>query len=439
MTLACLDVAADLSCAIRTFWFVIDRRIEDESVHWLFEFFTPYLKICHIAAWGIAQNLEGIGLFGYLNNYYVSGVPYPVWNLSPTQGVTLVSLVYTALLLFLFLVNIRAAFYLGKGYGYAALSAWLIPGVLTIAGVSFDVATLGPDKFEYGQGFPGNLGSAVINLLLFMILGWSVITLIGAWFHREKFKHAYDHIWYPLALMAAVYFVVDAGFDSYQRDFKHSDEKITQYLNLYSTSAASAVAACEKSPSLFQQAEHLCTTLGGLQSEIKVDLEFSGELRARSQLSRWVTLLAGGKDEALSREINIANMWACDQGHLRENCTRIPMDAALKTADLDTTYLFPPNDYAVAIEKHQLALVKADSKIREVQQSRNYRYFAFLGVAFLAGGKVSNSTRSLSRNGEEKPISWLLLLFRKLLSASVQLGGWALSWIAKIIQPFRQP
>ena len=35
----------------------------------LLKFLHPYLLFCNLAAWGLAQNLEGLGLFHYTNQH----------------------------------------------------------------------------------------------------------------------------------------------------------------------------------------------------------------------------------------------------------------------------------------------------------------------------------------------------------------------------------
>lgn len=39
----------------------------------LIRFCAPYFKLAYISAWGVAQNIEGLGYFGALNNYYEEG------------------------------------------------------------------------------------------------------------------------------------------------------------------------------------------------------------------------------------------------------------------------------------------------------------------------------------------------------------------------------
>lgn len=50
---------------------------------------------------------------------------------------------------------------------------------------------------------------------------------------------------------------------------------------------------------------------------------------------------------------------------------------------------------------------KADSRIKDIEQGHNTRYFVFLMLAFVAGGKLENTSRSMVRHGTVRPRSWL--------------------------------
>lgn len=76
----------------------------------LLKFLHPYLLFCNLAAWGLAQNLEGLGLFHYINDVPMrvgNEVIYPL-NFSPIHGVNGLSGVLTLMLIPISLLNIRA-------------------------------------------------------------------------------------------------------------------------------------------------------------------------------------------------------------------------------------------------------------------------------------------------------------------------------------------
>ncbi|MGA4104589.1 hypothetical protein ACI2S5_27190 [Ralstonia nicotianae] len=100
----------------------------------LLQFFLPYLMLCQLASWGLAQNLEGLRLFTYLNTAPMQigdAIIYPL-NLNPAVGVANLSIILTGALVIVFLLNIRACFYLNKWVGGGGLILWLLPGLLRI-------------------------------------------------------------------------------------------------------------------------------------------------------------------------------------------------------------------------------------------------------------------------------------------------------------------
>jgi len=126
----------------------------------LIQFFLPYLTLCHVASWGLAQNLEGIGLFTYLNSQPMQvgdAIFYPM-NLNPRLGVANLAVCLTGVLVVVFLLNIRACFYLSKWVGCTSLILWTLPGMLNMLGYMPEFRVLGPDVFRFGIGFPGTAG-----------------------------------------------------------------------------------------------------------------------------------------------------------------------------------------------------------------------------------------------------------------------------------------
>lgn len=377
-------------------------------------FLSPYLSLCQIASWGIAQNLEGLHLFGYLNNFYMDGVSYPIWNLSPIQGVIILSMLYTPLLFATFAFNVRACFYLSNKIGFISLATWLLPGILAVNGIVFDFKSLAPDQFEFSEGFPGGVGSTAVNLLVFLILGWSLWLLVGSRWKREKVKNVYDHFWYPVGLVTALYFVANAGLNSYIKDINDANERLTQTLQLYTKSVDNITVACKESPQFLTHAATLCRLADNMRREILSELQLNPTAKARTQSYSfdWTKTLSTNYDGAIVREIDFANIWGCGRSIHLKACFNVPPETAITMNDIDRHYFFLPNTYVRAIDKDLAAMAKYDDKITTIRQSYNFRYFAFILVAFLAGGKIANVSRSLMPADKGKPISWIAWCIR---------------------------
>lgn len=87
----------------------------------LIRFCAPYFKLAYISAWGVAQNIEGLGYFGALNNYYEEGIPYAIENFNPLPGVNIISGGILFFVLLLLLLIVRSLFAINKYAGWAGL------------------------------------------------------------------------------------------------------------------------------------------------------------------------------------------------------------------------------------------------------------------------------------------------------------------------------
>lgn len=377
----------------------------------ILQFFLPYLTLCHLASWGLAQNLEGLGLFKYLNTSPMragNAIFYPM-SLNPAVGVASLAVVLTGILVVVFLLNIRACFYLNKWLGGTGLILWLLPGLLSLFGYMPYIHGLGPDVFRFNPGFPGSMESVAANLFICLIGGWSFILLLSSFWQRNIFKNIYDHIWYTIGLIAALYFVVDAGLPSYKKDLASTDERMVRTIQLFQIAEERLEVLCAL-PETANLSPDLCALASELKWSSQSYLEMNGSLRAKVDLPDWVTRLAS--DPALARQISALNDWACVQGQQSAQCQKVPTDTALSIQDMDTHLVFPPPNYAIAIQQFHASMERTDRRIRDIERGHNLRYFGFLIVAFLAGGKLANASRSMLKDDSVSPPSWVFITIR---------------------------
>jgi len=377
----------------------------------LLEFFIPYLSLCHLASWGLAQNLEGLGLFKYLNSQPMQvndSIVYPM-NLNPAVGVANLAVVLTGALAIVFMLNIRACFYLDKRIGYLGLTFWVLPGFLGVLGLMPDVHGMGPDVFRFGNGFPGGVESAAANLFICLLGGWSLILLVSSFWKKDAFKNAYDHVWYTLGLIAALYFVVDAGLPSYRDDLAATNVRMARTLQLFRTASNNLEVLCV-SPKALRLAPTLCSMAPELKWRVISDVEMEIKVRTKVESPTWAAKLAA--DPVLASEIEALNNWACAQRQRPEQCQRTPIETALSSRDLDTPVVFPSPIYAEAIQKFHTSMEKTERRIHDIKQAHNIRYFGFLVVAFLAGGKLANASRAMVKVDPGRPHSWVILIVK---------------------------
>lgn len=377
----------------------------------LLKFLHPYLLFCNLAAWGLAQNLEGLGLFHYINDLPMrvgNEVFYP-WNIKPTHGVNGLSGVLTLMLIPIALLNIRAGFYLNKWAGWISLCLWVIPGGMSLLGYVPDFHNFGPDKFQFGANFTGSTSSAAANLIICLIAGWSFIMLFGALWKKNTFKNAYDHIWYVLGLIAALYFVVDSGLPSYKEDLSESGDRTTSIMQLYRNGEQNLEVLC-KEPVVVNKAPDLCSLAPAMKWAFQNSLISKDILRARIDLPDWVSSVAS--EPTLKKQIDAFNVMACSQGQIRGNCQTVPIEMSLGMGDYKNPVAFLPPPYAQTLQLLHKSMQKADEHIQEIERGHNTRYFVFLLLAFVAGGKLANASRSMVKHDTVRPPLWLFMVIR---------------------------
>ncbi|MBM7343704.1 hypothetical protein [Pantoea coffeiphila] len=73
--------------------------------------------------------------------------------------------------------------------------------------------------------------------------------------------------------------------------------------------------------------------------------------------------------------------------------------------DYKNPVAFLPPPYAQNLQLLQKSIQKADEHIQEIEQGHNTRYFVFLLLAFVAGGKLANASRSMVKHDTVRPPS----------------------------------
>ncbi|MGK3125891.1 hypothetical protein ACCY16_17360 [Candidatus Pantoea formicae] len=352
---------------------------------------------------------------------------YPL-RYSPIYGVNGLSGLMTVLLIPIALLNIRAGFYLNRYMGWISLFFWISPGALSLMGYVPDFNSFGPDVFRFGSDFTGSVSSAAANLFISMVAGWSVIMLFSAFWKKNTFKNAYDHIWYVLGLIAALYYVTDSGLPSYKEDLSDAGERTTLIMQHYRNGEQNLEVLC-KEPDVVNQTADLCSLAPEMRWSLQDSFATKDILRARIDLPDWVTRVAYDRD--IGKQIEAFNALACSPHSFRGHCNVVPIEMALKGEDYKTPMAFLTPVYAQRLLRLHQSMQKADARIQDIGQGHNTRYFVFLMLAFVAGGKLANTSRSMVRHDTVRPRSWLftgikfivnnMLLLIKFLTAELVL------------------
>ncbi|MCJ8207035.1 hypothetical protein [Pseudomonas sp. RGM2987] len=177
------------------------------------DFFYPYVKFFHGAAYNLHQILEGLDVVSSTFNGRDDAGKFIGTYWSPDEAMV-ITLGYLMMLSTLLIPLLAAAAYtVGKKRGvFIFFALLLLPGALNCLGLFPNINYL---PIRYTINGVGKLGSEVglIPLLMLCALtGWGLMVLIYDNLNlTERFRQLYDHFWFPLALVAAVFFVADNG------------------------------------------------------------------------------------------------------------------------------------------------------------------------------------------------------------------------------------
>ncbi|ROM71902.1 hypothetical protein BK653_08450 [Pseudomonas brassicacearum] len=177
------------------------------------DFFYPYVKFLHGAAYNLHQILEGLGVVSstFTGRNDAGQIIGTYWSPDEAMVLTLGYLMLLSLLLIPLLA--AAAFTVSKKRGVFIFFALLsLPGMLNCLGL-FPIINYLPIRYTInGVGKLGSEVGLIPLLMLCALTGWGVMVLIYDNLNlTERFRQLYDHFWFPLALVAAVFFVADNG------------------------------------------------------------------------------------------------------------------------------------------------------------------------------------------------------------------------------------
>ncbi|RDT57246.1 hypothetical protein [Enterobacter roggenkampii] len=170
------------------------------------------------------------------------------------------------------------------------------------------------------------------------------------------------------------------------------------------------LAALCKDPIVANQTPDLCSLAPAMKWAFQDNLILKDILRARIDLPDWVSSVAS--DSSLKKQIDAFNIMACSPSQIRGNCLTVPIEMSLDEDDFKNPVAFLPPPYAQALQRLHKSMQKADNHIQEIERGHNARYFVFLLLAFVAGGKLANASRSMVKHDKVRPRSWLFIIIR---------------------------
>ncbi|RYY02276.1 MAG: hypothetical protein EOO53_11780 [Gammaproteobacteria bacterium] len=373
----------------------------------LLSFFSPYISLYSTAHFSFKQNTNSI-------------------LTEIDQGVAFILIrsmfeVYPSIFIITPFLSVLACFSLRKSAGVVVLFLWLLPGILSILGIITIPINI-PDVFYMSSGikYVGEVGSTLLNVLCMLIFGWSFFTLFVHCFKIYRgFKDAYDHVWYLVGLCAIFIFVVESNASFYQEDLNDYEREIAVNLQTVISQLDFAKLECSTHNDYLKKEailEGFCRTIDELYRRYSFLVDQKSFARQYHDLS----IIGSFINTDFMADAKKFNTYECE--NLRSSsCHPVPFD----TVRFAPEYRYDTNA-AIAIAPLHKTLsvlwsesVKLDSKIKSSKKSPNIRWYFYMFLSFIPGGKISNSTRSLAgpptpkfRISLIKICNWLRNFFR---------------------------
>lgn len=384
-------------------------------------FFFPYIAFLYGAAYSIQQVLEGVGLASsnFLERNEKGLIIGSYW--SPAEAVTPILgllLIYSIILLF---ALICAGFVIARWRGVTVVFAALaLPGLLNVAGLWPQINYL-PDSFYIGGGSLGSPLGLIPLLILSLLTGWCITIIVYDTLNlNDKFRGYYDHLWYATALLAGIFFVADSVGNRYASNLAEE--------NRISRAASSYLLKQVRSYDQFCKAEDLaetpsCIWASGVQQTLNEYAAYGSDTFHLFGPTESAEIYAGIRRSVsekeiiqIRNEIERYNRSVCPVEELGNGvrrhaqpsgvCQRIPSAFCTAFPDqpegLVDKYIIA-RSVALASECIIPTLVASKAKqedlaaaIASKQEERYQRWWLFIALATVVGGKVANSTTKVA-------------------------------------------
>ena len=191
------------------------------------QFFVPYIQFLLGAAYNIAQIIEGLS--PTTSTFVIGGTDSRIelGYAVPIEFIGSMLLLYSFLLVGLIVV---AAYILGRWRGaFVGLLLLVLPGVTSIFGFWPDI-NYSPETIVLGgHGTLGNPLGMFPLVLMGLLTGWSLVIILSDLLGlKDNFRHYYDHVWYALAILTSIFFVMDSNIADVVRELQETHQQSRQ-------------------------------------------------------------------------------------------------------------------------------------------------------------------------------------------------------------------
>lgn len=415
-------------------------------------FFRPYFDFLYGAAYNLHQVLEGLGITSsnFVEHDAAGHISTSYWSPNEAMLPLFGMLIIFSLLLLIPLLSM-AAYTLSRRKGLLIL--WVVlctPGLLSCVGLFPSINYL-PVRFVIGG--TGNLGSevgVVPLLILGALFGWAAVVLLYDNLNlSERFRQYYDHLWFPTALIAGVFFVADSGANNntillneatheYQQSSLYLLSQVRRYQEFCNAHGLSDSISCQWSSYVQKKLSDVVNYNARL---IKIFAP-STSVEFYSRLGREIT-----KNNIINirKEIEEYNQSICPIQQISVGVSKMPA--------ISSTCEIPPSSYCTAfpdgpdglVDRYigaqpvalaseciipslvakKPVLAKLSALVAQDKLDKHYRWMYFIVIAVVVGGKIANSSTKIAEI-DSHDISERRIVIRFLTLFSQKSIGWGL-------------
>jgi hypothetical protein len=385
-------------------------------------FLYPYVSTLHGAAWNIQQNMEGLGIASsnVVQRDPQGHIVSSYW--SPAQATIPLLALCSLALAVLFVVS---GYVLGRKLGAMGAAGLLaLPGCLNLVSL-WPMLRYLPDRFDIsGTGALGAPLGFLPLLALGVLLGWCLTILLADILPLgDRFGHLYDHLWCTAGLVAAVFFVADAGVGEHAKELAESQSTSRQASSYLARQTGAYAAWCEKhqrtsSASCRWASDVQQTLLDYASDHVAIFTKF-GPHTSADIYARFRRPLPPQEVITIRREIAAYNAATCPVKQLAPGISQLapPSTVCLGTPAMYCTAFADPLDGKVDKEHIVRTTALASEciiptlvRLREEQQkllalsiedkrSKHYRWLYYGFFSLVVGGKIATSTMKLFSMG----------------------------------------
>jgi hypothetical protein len=388
-------------------------------------FLYPYVSTLHGAAWNIQQNMEGLGIASsnFVQRDPQGHIVSSYW--SPAQATIPLLGMLAMCSLALAVLFVVSGYVLGRKRGAMGAAGLLaLPGCINLVSL-WPMLPYLPDRFAIsGTGALGAPLGFLPLLALCVLLGWCLTILLADILPLgDRFGHLYDHLWCTAGLVAAVFFVADAGVGEHAQELAESQSTSRQASSYLARQTGAYAVWCEKhqrtsSASCRWASDVQQTLLDYASAHVAIFTEF-GPLTSADIYAHFRRPLPPQEVITIRREIAAYNAAKCPVKQLAPGISQLapPSTVCLITPPTYCTAFADPLDGKVdkqhIVNTTALAsecIIPTLVRLREEQQSllaltiedkrsKHYRWLYYGFFCLVVGGKIATSTMKLFSMG----------------------------------------